>query len=112
MIGKIWTNRFIGKNLVESTMVKIWRLSKLATFREVRPNVFSITFANHANKSCVVDGRPLFFDNNFFVINYFDGFIQLSIMKCDKTTLWVQFHNMPLVGMNRKCGEKLESSLG
>lgn len=51
LIGKIWTEQSICKNIVESTMAKTWILSKPATFKEVGPNVFNITLANHLDKN-------------------------------------------------------------
>lgn len=32
--------------------------------------------------------------------------------KFDTVAFWLQFHNMPLVGMNQECGFKLGSTLG
>lgn len=33
LVGKIWLDRRIGKDFVESTMAKVWRVSKPAKFR-------------------------------------------------------------------------------
>lgn len=81
-------------------------MNKLAIFLDVGQNVFVITFATQADKSRVTEGSWLF-NKHLFVINQFDGFIQLSMTKFDKTALWVQFHNLLLVGMNGECGEKM-----
>lgn len=75
LIGKIWTDLAINKNVVEATMAKVWRLSKHTVFQEVGSNMFTMTFATHADKKRIEDGRPWFFDNNMFVNNSFDGFI-------------------------------------
>lgn len=79
-------------------------------FKEVRLNTFIIMFATHVDRSRVEDGRPWFFNSYVFVINGFDGLVPPSMMKFDKEALWVQFHNMPLIGMNQACGEKLGRS--
>ncbi|XP_042969125.1 uncharacterized protein LOC122301818 [Carya illinoinensis] len=112
LIGKIWMDRSIGKNIIEATMAKIWTLSKQAKFTEVGSNVFIISFANHADRGRVIEGRPWLFDKHIFVIDLFDGFTQPSSMKFDSAAMWVQLHNMPLVGINKECGERIGRSLG
>lgn len=46
------------------------------------------------------------------MINSFNGFTQPNLVKFHKASLWVQFHNMPLVGMNQDCGEKIGRYIG
>ncbi|XP_040996001.1 uncharacterized protein LOC121242168 [Juglans microcarpa x Juglans regia] len=74
-------------------------------------NTLIITFANHADKNRVESGRPWLFDGPMFVMNAFDGYTPLSKITFN-AALWVQFHNLPLVGMSRECGSKRGSSLG
>lgn len=62
LIGKIWNDRQFGKQVVESTLTKIWSLSKLTVLREVGRNMFVVIFATHANKQRIEDGRPWLFD--------------------------------------------------
>lgn len=82
LIRKVSMERSIGRAIVESTMEKIWRVSKQATFKEVGPNVFIITFATHANKKRIEEGRPWFF-YNLFVIIHLDGYVQPNMKKFD-----------------------------
>ncbi|XP_040987678.1 uncharacterized protein LOC121235396 [Juglans microcarpa x Juglans regia] len=112
LISKIWSDRQIGKNIIETTMAKVWRLSKPAIFIEMGKNIFVITFATHADKNRVMSGRPWFFDGQMFVLKVFDGYTPLNKMSFDDVVLWVQFHNLPLFGMSWECGERMGSSLG
>ncbi|XP_041011254.1 uncharacterized protein LOC121255023 [Juglans microcarpa x Juglans regia] len=112
LIGKFYMERSIGRAIVESTMVKIWRVGKQATVKEVGPNVFIITFSTQMDKKRIEEGRPWSFDNNLFVIKPFDGYVQPNMMKFDNALLWVQMHNLLLVGMNCECGERIGRSLG
>ncbi|XP_042972758.1 uncharacterized protein LOC122304562 [Carya illinoinensis] len=97
LIGKIWSERQIGKAVVESTIT------------EMGQNIFIITFATHADKHRVENERPWLFDGNLFVMKEFDGFTTLENVSFDMAAMWVQFHNLPLVWMS---GTKLESLLG
>ncbi|XP_042950149.1 uncharacterized protein LOC122282261 [Carya illinoinensis] len=112
LIGKIWCDRQLGKQVVESTMARIWRLSKPAVLKEVGRNVFVLSFATHANKERVEAGRPWFFDGQLFVIIPFDGNTPLQALKFDAAPFWMQFHNLPLFGMNKEYGVKLGGSIG
>lgn len=55
-------------------MAKFWKLNVKAIYREVGPNIFIISFENHANKQRVESGQPWLFDNHFFAIDKFDSF--------------------------------------
>lgn len=57
-------------------MANIWRISKRAIFQVVDKNVFVITFATHADKARILEGKPWLFDNSLFVIIPYDGSLQ------------------------------------
>lgn len=46
LIGQICMDRRIEKEVVRSTMMKVWRVGKPVVFKEIRPNIYVITFAN------------------------------------------------------------------
>lgn len=50
VIKKLCNNRVVEKNVIQTTMVKVWRVSKLATFTEVGKNTFIITFETITDK--------------------------------------------------------------
>lgn len=58
LIGKVCVNRGIGKEVHHKTTGKIWRISKLTSFIEVKKNLFIVTFATEADKQKVMDVRP------------------------------------------------------
>lgn len=68
VIGKICLEKQIEKEVLASTMAKVWRLSKQAMFQEVGSNVFVIAFNTHADKVKVMEGRPWLFDNHLFIL--------------------------------------------
>ncbi|XP_042948082.1 uncharacterized protein LOC122280957 [Carya illinoinensis] len=112
LIGKILSDRQLATQVVESTLKKIWRLSKPTTLREVGRNMYVMIFATHVDKQRIVEGRPWFFDGQLFVINPFDGISPIHDLKFHTAPLWVQFHNLPMFGMNREVGVRLGSSIG
>lgn len=58
IVGKIHSSRYISKEVLGSTMEKVWRISKAAIFLEVCTNTFVITFNTIADKDRVWAGRP------------------------------------------------------
>lgn len=112
MIGKIWVDCVINQGVINAAIGKIWLLSSKATFKEVGSNVFTVSFANRANKYRVEQGKPWLLDNHIFVLEHFDGLTLPKDMRFDKASLWLHLLQLPLMGMNRIVGERVGSSLG
>jgi hypothetical protein len=49
-VSKLRSNHRVGKEVVHSTMAKIWRVYSLFTFQEINTNMFVITFTCHEDK--------------------------------------------------------------
>lgn len=73
MVGKICSERQIGRETVKTTMEKIWKVRKPMEFRETGLNYFVIVFAKSIDKYRFMDGYPWLFDNFLFVLKNFDG---------------------------------------
>lgn len=93
-------------------MSKIWRLSSKVVFKEVRANVFTVSFVNLGNKNRVEYERPWLFDN-IFVLEQFDGLTPLKNMRFDKASQWLHLQQLPLMGgMHKIIGDKVGNLLG
>lgn len=76
LLGKVCTDRTIGKEILKVTMGKIWRISKPEVIHEVEKNMFTITFDTESDKLRVLDGRPWLFDNHLFILKQLDSLLQ------------------------------------
>ncbi|XP_042954547.1 uncharacterized protein At4g02000-like [Carya illinoinensis] len=112
LIGKVWVDRQIGKDIVEKTMARVWRLSKPAIFKDLGSNSFVISFATHVDKERVMDGRLWLFDNQLFTLKLFDGMSKPQEVNFESEVFWIQMLNLPLGIMNEDCGRKIGSSVG
>ncbi|KAF5445531.1 hypothetical protein F2P56_034577 [Juglans regia] len=112
LIGKIISERRIGKEVARSMMEKVWKVGKPLEFQEIGGNCFVITFANRRDKWKVLDGCPWLFDSYLFVLLDFNGGLQPSLFDFDHAYLWVQMLNLPLSYMNKQMGELIGSSMG
>lgn len=81
MVGKIFFKNNISREIVRSTMGKIWRISKSTTFIEVGTNMFIIMFATETDKFRVTRGKLWLFDGNLFSLKDLDGQKQITKTK-------------------------------
>lgn len=68
LVEKIYADKNVGKETIKGTMGNIWRLNKSASFTEAERNVFIVTFVTDADKQRALDGIPLLFENNHFLL--------------------------------------------
>ncbi|XP_042944620.1 uncharacterized protein LOC122278503 [Carya illinoinensis] len=111
LIGKICSDREVGKEVIASAMGKIWRISKRVVFQEVGKNVFVITFAYHADRQRILAGKPWLFANVLFLIMPYNGNLQPGKMHADKEAFWLQIHNLPLGFMTEDWGRRIGESV-
>lgn len=64
-------------------MVKIWKVSRLAKFQDCGDNMFTVTFATHADRQKVMARRPWSFDNNLFALKVINAFTPPSKIQFD-----------------------------
>ncbi|XP_042983285.1 uncharacterized protein LOC122312689 [Carya illinoinensis] len=112
LVGKFCMDRNVSKEVLENTMKKVWRISRPAKFQEVGTNVFTISFANIADKQRVWSGRPWLFDYHLFVLKPLDENIPPQKMKFLQERFWVQLHDMPLSCMNENRGKQIGNTIG
>ncbi|XP_042968999.1 uncharacterized protein LOC122301670 [Carya illinoinensis] len=106
-MGKVCSMRPISKEVLGSTMARIWRINKAAQFIEVSRNVFVIVFENQVDMQKVWNGRPWLFDNQLFVLKEFEGYTPLHCVNFDYECLWVRMHNLPLSCMTKERGRTI-----
>lgn len=98
-------DKVIGKEMIAATMSKVLRISKPALFHDYGPNMYTITFATHADKQRVLEGKLWLFDNSVLVLKAFNGFTQSSKINSKSEEFWIQLHNLVLAFMYKECGE-------
>ncbi|KAF5474901.1 hypothetical protein F2P56_006754, partial [Juglans regia] len=112
LVGRICSDRTIGKETVRKMMEKIWRVNMSMEFNEIGTNTFVVTFANCGDRNRVLAGCPWLFDSHLFALKPFDGSTQAHLLDFTTAIFWIQMHNLPLGGMNCKMGELIGKSIG
>lgn len=57
-------------------------------------------------------GYAWMFDRYIVILHDFDGYISIKDMQFDEEYLWVQFHDLPLSGMNKLVEKRLGFAIG
>lgn len=73
LVGRICTDWSISRDTIQTTMGRIWRLHKVASFKEANKNLFIVTFSTETEKQRVMAGRLWLFDNNLFILWSLNG---------------------------------------
>lgn len=76
LIGRTCIDWYISKNVIRTTMLKLWKVHKNVHFNEIRSNTFVIVFKNLEDRDHVLKLLDIY----LFVLNYFDGTIQLHLI--------------------------------
>ncbi|XP_042950114.1 uncharacterized protein LOC122282228 [Carya illinoinensis] len=112
VVGKICSERKIGREVVRSTMEKIWRVERHMEFQEIGNNSFIITFSSKKDKVEVMGGCPWLFDNYLFVLKDYNGNTQPHLISFDKVSFWIHMLNLPLSCMKIEMGKQIGDSVG
>lgn len=117
LVGKIFSDRYITREIVKVTMWKIRRINKQVAFTKVERNTFMITFATETDKYRVVSGKLWsgklwLFNESLFAIKDLDGLSQIEKAQSELESFWVQFHEMPIRYMDRFHGNLIGNTIG
>lgn len=99
LVGKLYSDHKMSKDVIRSTMAMIQRLGGSFVFQGINPNLFVLTFENQEDKRRVLDRKPWLFDKHLLVMKYFDGFTPPQKMNFDNEDFWVQMNKLPLACM-------------
>jgi hypothetical protein len=112
LVGKIWTEKAVSKEVFKTVLSRLWRTVGRVVFKEVQDNMWLFEFTDREDKNRVMAGRPWSFDRQIIVLNDFDGKVPPSQMDFSHSPFWIQAHDMPLLCMTKGVGTKIGSSMG
>ncbi|KAK3217723.1 hypothetical protein Dsin_011693 [Dipteronia sinensis] len=112
LVGKFLANKLVNRDAFMNPIPKIWRTMEGFEIEVVSGNIFSFTFKNTDDRRVVLQGGPWTFDKSLLVLEEPTDRGKISGMKFNKTTFWVQIHNVSLLCMTRDIGLFLGSLIG
>lgn len=114
LVGKLISDRLIGKEAIKSTLIKGRRPTGMTSFKVLGDNLFLVEFEHFWDKSRVLEGRPWVFEGSLFSLGDFNGSIPPAPAQMDfeKAPFWVRMFNLPLTCMSEAMGVHLGSMMG
>lgn len=105
-------DRLIGKEVIQSTMVKLWKLTSPLSILDIHQNTFIFLFEIEEDMSWVMNCRPWLFESSLLTLKEFNG--HTSVLKMDFTNeaFWVHIHDLPIGCMNIKMGTHIGNTIG
>ncbi|XP_041000319.1 uncharacterized protein LOC121246281 [Juglans microcarpa x Juglans regia] len=112
LVARIMSDKEVNKGAFCATMSKLWHAERQIFLRDIGWNRFLVEFQKKKDKNSVLQGRPWPFDKFLVCLQECDGNVALRDIQFSMEPFWIQFHNMPFVGMTRKIGEQLGVTIG
>ncbi|KAH9781767.1 CCHC-type domain-containing protein [Citrus sinensis] len=110
LVGKVLTSRSINKEGLKAAMQMAWRTVKEVKIESMGDNIF--LFASEEEKKRVLMGGPWHFDRALIVLTEPTGIGDIKNQSFTHATFWVQFHNIPIMCMNKEAIQKLGEKIG
>jgi hypothetical protein len=104
LIGKLISDRAIGKDALRTKLVRGWKPKGSISFRVLGEDLFLVDFEQYNDKARVLKGRPWVFEGSLFSVEDFDGATPPSEIPFERAAFWVRMLNMPLACMGAGCG--------
>ncbi|XP_059460346.1 uncharacterized protein LOC132189616 [Corylus avellana] len=112
LVGKLISDRFIGKRIIRAKLIRGWRPTGSLEFKVLGENTFLMDFEHEWDKIRVMEGRPWIFEGQLFSVAEYDGVTPPSEMNFDTAAFWVRMYKLPLSCMGREMGFKLGAIIG
>jgi hypothetical protein len=112
LVGRVMSDRVIGKEAIQARMTRVWRPTDPVTFQLLGNNTFIIDFENPFDRLRVLEGRPWFFEVHLFSILEYDGAKSPSDLPFHLASFWMRMYRLPLACMGKATGVRLGAHVG
>ncbi|KAK1613547.1 hypothetical protein QYE76_019064 [Lolium multiflorum] len=112
VVGKVLSEKLAHAVGIQDTLGKIWCPREGTICKELRKNVFLITFKQESGKRRALEGGPWFAGKDLLVLEDFIENKTLDEYEFRFFQMWVRVSNLPLGRMNRETGEQIGNAMG
>lgn len=109
---KILTSKSISAENFQRLILKIWGVEGKVQMKKAGKNLYICKFKNKKTKRKVVEWGPWIYDKVILLFVHPKGSRGIQSLEFRYVDLWVHFHNLPVVCLNRKYGMALANSIG
>nr|POF12390.1 uncharacterized protein CFP56_52682 [Quercus suber] len=112
LAAKFFTQRSINVEAMARNFRPIWHTKRNFEVSTVGDNILLIAFEWEVDAKKVLQGEPWVFDRQLVVLQRYDGSAPVTDLSFDRTTFWVQIHNLPFSLMTVDVAISLGETLG
>ena len=109
---KFLTQRFVNIEAVARTFRPIWCTQRNFEVTSTGDNLVLIAFNLEVDVEKVLQGESWTFDKHFVVLQRYDGITPVMNLSFDKTSFWVQIHNLPFSLLTVEAAFSISETLG
>lgn len=95
LAAKFLMRRVVNIEAVARTFQPIWHTRRNFEVTSTGDNLVLIAFELKVDVEKVLQGEPWTFDWHLVVLQRYDGITPVANLSFDKTSFWVQIHNLP-----------------
>lgn len=99
---KILANLPINRDAFRNNMRSLWKIQDSASIENLGVNIFAVTGIRKEEKMRIAMEGPWHFNNYLIVMEEPSGLGEVSDLKLNKATFWVQFYNLLVYCMNKE----------
>lgn len=112
LAAKFFTRRSVNIEAVARTFRPIWRPKRNFEVSVAGDNILLISFELEVDAKKVLQGEPWAFNGHLVVLQRYDGSCPVQELRFDRTSFWVQIHNLPCALIAVEAVISLGSTLG
>ncbi|TXG57878.1 hypothetical protein EZV62_015707 [Acer yangbiense] len=112
LVGKVLSGKRVNREAFKSVIEQIWRPYGSVDIEVVGENMFMLYFNSTVERDRIWHRGPWHFDRNLIVLEKPEGTGDISQLSFNKTELWVQIHDIPIMCMNRRMAKWLAEQIG
>lgn len=112
LVGKILSTKRINREAFRSLIPSIWKINQGMSVEQLRDNMYVFHFKSEQEKKRVLNEGPWSFNNSLIVLVEPVGVGDISKMRFNEVSFWIQLHDLPVICMDKEIGWRLGKMIG
>ena len=96
LVGKLFSDRVINKNVIKAIILKAWRTSKSVQIVDLKENIFLFKFACEGDKKRILELGPWNIEGFPLILKMWHQNLSVEDMDFSSIPIWIQVHNLPI----------------
>lgn len=112
LVGKLFSDRVINKNVIKAIILKAWRTSKSVQIVGLKENIFLFKFACEGDKKRILELGPWNIEGFPLILKMWHQNLSVEDMDFSSIPIWIQVHNLPIEYMSKENAVEIGALVG